>query len=401
MHTPHVQLIVDQNNVPRPLQTALNRVKARVSLRSLDKALASGVSPSADVCVILPRHRATPDVLGRILADASERACATMVIPPGPDWPTATTPQQVTLRRLSAPESDESLGMSADELTGRIKALCEIRHPLRQMREELTRLREREAQRTSEVRHIDQQLRLAGQIQRDLLPPALPDTGPLSVSTLYLPADFVSGDLYDLTRLDEDRFGLSLADATGHGLPAALLTILIKNSLRGKEIAGESYRIIEPDELLTRLNMDLLSTPLSECQFITALHAVFDRSTQRIRWARGGSPYPILLRPGQSPRQIASEGALIGAFENQTFETVEHTFESGDVLVFFTDGLEALLLKRDGSFREEGILQCDWLELLAVEGPAIALEEIRRLAADAPEDSWSKDDITVMALKMN
>ena len=136
--------------------------------------------------------------------------------------------------------------LNADELTGRIKALCEIRRPMRKMREEIAELRRDRPARGTIHTDIDEQIRLAGQIQNDLLPEPIADASPLSISTLYLPADFVSGDTYDISRLDEDRFGFSLADATGHGLPAALLAILVKNSLRGKEIVNGSYRIIEP-----------------------------------------------------------------------------------------------------------------------------------------------------------
>src|SRR5439155_13798690 len=126
----------------------------------------------------------------------------------------------------------------------------------------------------------DEQLRLASQIQMDLLPEPLVDAGPLSVSTLYIPAEYISGDIYDVTRVDEERFAFSIADGTGHGVPAALLTILIKQSLRSKEIVNGSYRIIEPDELLSRRNDELLATHLSECQFITAVHALFDRTSR-------------------------------------------------------------------------------------------------------------------------
>lgn len=399
MNTPHVQVILDQDSVPGPLRTALNRVKARVSLRSMDKALASGISPSADVCVILPGSRAESDVLGRILEDADERACATLVIPPSTDFAGERLSNDSTLRRLTPPAGDDPVTMNADELTGRIKALYEIRSPLRRMRAELTRLR-RQSQPAAASRHLDEQLRLAGEIQRDLLPGELPDTGPFSIRALFLPADFISGDIYDLARLDEDHFALSVADATGHGLPAALLTIFIKNSLKGKDIADGAYRIVEPDQLLARLNSEILATNLSQCQFITCLHAVFDKHTREIRWARGGVPYPILLRPGQAPQRLISQGGLIGAFDSQFFEVAFHRFEPGDGMLFFTDGLEALLARVDPAFVSNPA-ESTWLKLLGERGPEPALEEIRRMAAEMPDDAWSRDDITALHLSMD
>lgn len=394
MNTPHVQLILDRATVPPPLRTALNRVKARVSVRSLEKARTRGVSPTADVCVLLPAGGEPADVLAEILAGASDQACATMVIPP------AGTDAGAMWQGMD-PRLGTGVGsLNADELTGRIRALCEIRHPLRSMREELRRLRRRDEQLTLDAREREQQLRLASQIQQDLLPEPLTDAGPLRVSTLYLPADHVSGDIYDIARLDETHFSFSLADATGHGMPAALLTILIKNSFRGKEIVGDTYRIIEPDEVLNRLNQELLQTSLSQCQFITGLHAVFDSASHELRFARGGSPYPVLLRPGEAPRQIRTAGGLMGVFENQTFEVGRIRLEPGDTLLFYTDGLEALLLGPQASCTDAAILRSDWLDRVRIDGPDAALEHLRTLAATRSDADWIHDDITAIALRL-
>lgn len=403
LDTPHVQLILDQSMVPPPLQNALNRINARVSIRSLDKALVSGVSSTADVCVILPGAQGSPDVLDRILADASHQACATMVLPgiEAADPPSEIEQESASGLLGRAAAEPAAVTMSTDELTGHIKALCEIRHPLCRLRDELARLRRRHAELASGARQFKEQLSLAGQIQNDLLPEPLLDTGPLTISTLYLPADRVSGDIYDISRLDEERLSFSIADATGHGLPAALLTIFIKNSLRGREIVDGSYRIIEPDQLLERLNRDLLGTNLTQCQFITALNAIFDRTTGRIRWARGGVPYPILIRSGEKPRQIPSEGGLIGAFSGQSFEVVTHDFAPGDTLLFYTDGLEALLMTRRTGHNEASLLQSTWIDRLAIDGPQTALAEIHQEAINTPDTDWPKDDITAIAIRMN
>jgi len=407
VETPHVQLILDDGLVPPALQTALNRLGARVSIRSLDKALASGVSPSADACVILPGSSGRPDLLDRLIADASERACGTLVIP-GPAgsrshtaWGISAEPaDQMRSACLGRIASGRAESMSADELTGRLKALCEIRHPLRRMREELMCLRQRDAELLSGARDLREQLQLAGQIQQELLPEPKWEIGPLSIATLYLPADFVSGDIYDVSRLDSDCVALAIVDATGHGLPAALLTIFARNALRGKEIIDEGYRIIEPDALLARLNRELYQTNLTQCQYITALHAIYDRRSRRIRWARGGLPYPILLRPGQPARQIRSEGALLGALEEQTFALAEHSFEPGDVLLLYTDGLEKVFLDRGGEHPTDGLLFSPWLDQLAEEGVEAALAAVRKRVLWLSARAWPRDDLSAIVLSM-
>lgn len=376
-------------------------MNARVSIRSLDKVLASGVSPSADLCVVLPAEDREPEALNRFFAEGSDSTCAALVLPSAScrNGPTGGNGRLCNKREVLAERRNGDADLNADELAGRIKALCEIRHPLRKMREELRQLRQAHTQ--CFAPGIDEQLRIAGQIQNDLLPQPTADTAPLSVTTLYLPADYVSGDTYDITRLDEHCFGFSLADATGHGLPAALLAILVKNSLRGKEIVDGSYRIIEPDELLSRLNRELLAAHLQHCHFVTALHAIFDRTAGEIRWARGGMPYPVLFRPGQKPHQIRSSGGLIGAVDEQSFEVVRHSLAPGDLLLFYTDGLEAILLDRPNTYGDEAILRTDWMRQLADEGPDACFEQIRLLAASREPTDWPHDDITAFALRMN
>lgn len=409
MSAPHVQLILDHDTEPpAPLRAALDRVQAQVSIRSLDKAIAEGVSASADLCVILHHSDRGTDVLDAVLARAGDRACGAMLI--AADRPadksetaTGTLTGRGTLgdHRLRPFGRAGSTPLNADELTGRIKALCEIRHPIRRMRDELDLLRGGRSGHWSQCHDFDEQIRLAGQIQNDLLPEPITDTGPLSISTLYLPADFVSGDTYDISRLDENCFGFSLADATGHGLPAALLAILVKNSLRGKEIYDGSYRIVEPDELLGRINDELLTNNLRQCHFITALHAIFDRSANQIRWARGGVPYPIFFREGEPPRQIRSSGSLIGAFANQTYEVARIAMRPGDVLLFHTDGLEALLLGREACQGDDALLDTEWVRDFATIGPEEALDRIRRLVVNRDPAEWSRDDITAIALRMS
>ncbi len=409
MQNPHIELIVDRTQVPAPLKTALTRLGARVSYRSMDKALTSGVSRTADACVILSGEGGGPDSLDRILANASDHACGTLVIPPrlriGSTSSSPGTTSPADAGTGIAPPFPEPAGdrgfLNADELTGRIKALCELRDPLKRMREEIERLRRRDLELTSGTEHFVEQLRLASRLQQDLLPVPTQETAPLSISTLFLPADQVSGDIYDISRLDAEHLSLSLADATGHGLPAALLTMLVKSAFRGSEFVDGHYRIIEPSDLLSRLNRDMLKANLSQCQFITGLHAVFSRSTRTLRWSRGGLPYPILIRPGQAPIQMVSEGSLIGAINNPHFETVEHLCEPGDLLLFYTDGLEALLLGKHPMDPQAGILGSPWILHLAEDGPEAALAEIRAQAMDLPADAWPKDDITAVAVSMS
>jgi len=268
---------------------------------------------------------------------------------------------------------------------------------------ELDELRRRGAVLSAGFQHLDQQMRLASQVQRDMLPRPMPEIAGARVHTLFRPADHVSGDIYNVSRLDETRVALSVADATGHGVAAALLTVFIKQSLRGKEIYGGSYRLVPPIEALERLNLDLVETNLSEGQFVTVVYAVFDETSRRLTWSRGGAPYPTLIRPGQAPRPIQSRGPLVGAFAETKFDEVHVDLEPGDTVLFHTDGLESLLLERDSGGGAGSPTHCDfadtrWFQELGWRPITTSLAEISDLLDHTSPSDWPVDDVTLLAI---
>ncbi|MHC4064429.1 MAG: PP2C family protein-serine/threonine phosphatase, partial [Planctomycetota bacterium] len=181
-------------------------------------------------------------------------------------------------------------GLSADELAGRLTAMCLFQRPFNKLRTELEELRQRDRLRSQGLYHLDEQMRLAGQIQRDLLPDPLPQIEGARIHTLYRPADSVSGDLYDVARLDACHVALSFADATGHGLPAALLTMLARRALQATPGGNGRDALRRPQDVLAELNREILGADLSQCQFLSGLYAVYDENSGALCWARGGSP---------------------------------------------------------------------------------------------------------------
>src|SRR5207237_6088392 len=109
---------------------------------------------------------------------------------------------------------------------------------------------------------IDQELELAQRIQLSFLPQTLPDVPQVRFAVRYLLCGRVGGDFYDVFRLDERHVGLYVADAMGHGVPASLLTIFVKKGVKTKEVSGQQYRLVPPDEVLFRLNRALIDKQL-------------------------------------------------------------------------------------------------------------------------------------------
>ncbi len=249
------------------------------------------------------------------------------------------------------------------------------------------------------LEQFDEQLRLASHVQRDLLPDPMPSSLTACFHALFLPADHVSGDIYDVVRLDEAHLAISLADATGHGMPAALLTVLIKRLFRGKVIENDNYRILEPDEVLANMNREMLEMNLSHCQFVTGSHAIYNERTRRLRWSRGGLPHPILAPADAPPAFARSTGVLLGAVESPIFDVAEATLNPGDKLYFYTDGLEALLCRRRAGENPFDLSTTAWFNTLRGRSPMEALAEIAETRSTLRHDAWPCDDITVVCIE--
>lgn len=193
------------------------------------------------------------------------------------------------------------------------------------------------------VDSLTEQLRLAGLVQRDFLPTHLPNCDEVRWAATLLPAEWVSGDIYDVARIDEQHIGFYVADAVGHSMPAALLTIFIKQALVMRETTGSNYRIFSPTEVMANLNLRMAGQKLSGYQFATCCYCLLNIKTRQLTYARAGHPYPILLRRGRPPQQLQTRGALLGIFENAEFIQQTIPLERGDRVLLYSDGLEWLV----------------------------------------------------------
>ncbi len=241
---------------------------------------------------------------------------------------------------------------------------------------------------------LDEELRLAARLQRDFLPHKLPVVGPVHFATLFRPLGWVSGDIYDVTRLDETHVGFYVADAVGHGMPAALLTMFIKKALQTKKIAGHSYQIVPPDEAMGQLNLDICQHNLSGCQFCTSCYAILDTQTLELCYARGGHPSPILLRGDGSVERLETPGPLLGVFPDEQFPSKRCQLRPGDRLVMFSDGVEDTLVSPQSDLLRElrGLRELSADELVL---------QLTLLLEDAKTVSRCEDDITVVVMDID
>jgi sigma-B regulation protein RsbU (phosphoserine phosphatase) len=191
-----------------------------------------------------------------------------------------------------------------------------------------------------EVAKMHEELQLAAHAQRELLPEGLPTVHGVSVAALWRPAQYVSGDIYDVIPLDDDHVGLFLADAVGHGVSAALMTMVICQSLITRVRDGSSWRILGPGEVLSRLNQQMLRHRMHPSRFATAVYVVIDCRYRRMALAGAGHPPPLLVHEDGRVDPMTTGGGLLGVFEDETYDQVEVDLSLGDHLLLYTDGFE-------------------------------------------------------------
>jgi sigma-B regulation protein RsbU (phosphoserine phosphatase) len=240
---------------------------------------------------------------------------------------------------------------------------------------------------------IDQELELAQRIQSSFLPQTLPQVPRGRFAVHYLLCGRVGGDFYDVFRLDEHHVGFYVADAMGHGVPASLLTIFVKKGVKAKEVFGQQYRLVPPEEVIRRLNRDLIEQKLSENPFITMVYCLLNHREGTLRFARAGHPYPLYIPREGELRLWQQEGLLLGIMDAD-FPAQTHQLRPGDKVLLYTDGIDSATFEGN----EPGALS---LLACAERHRHLPVQEfVDRLARDLFGAQACEDDLTLLGLEM-
>jgi serine phosphatase RsbU (regulator of sigma subunit) len=255
----------------------------------------------------------------------------------------------------------------------------------------------------AEKRRLEEELRIAHEIQMSLLPQGPLQMPGLSVTALCLPAREVGGDYYDFLPLDDRRLGVLIADVSGKGTSAALYMAELKGLILSLSRIHRS-----PRELLINANK-IIAEHLDARSFITMTYAVIDLGTRTMTYARAGHT-PLIYLPGSSGgsrrvRILAPDGLVLGLKidKGEMFERLleEQTIPlgAGDLYLFFTDGITEAMNEGDDCFGEGRLGQLieDHAHLQSAELRERVLREIEAFVGAAPQH----DDMTLILLKID
>jgi sigma-B regulation protein RsbU (phosphoserine phosphatase) len=256
-----------------------------------------------------------------------------------------------------------------------------------------------------EIDRMHDELNLAAAIQTELLPKSLPALPTLELGVIFRPVGYVSGDIYDAQQLDERHVGFFIADAVGHGVPAALMTMVISRCLGMTRTVNGERQAISPAEAMSRLNAELLRGRRQSPRFGTAVYGVADTRTHEVSVCGAGHPPPLrIMRDGRVER-IETDGPLLGVFPDEEYRQTTFTLRPGETLLLYSDGLETAFCPpnlepraRRHARHVEEIGELAWIDPARGRTLPDAMADLAERIDRQDGSLHQVDDITVLAL---
>src|SRR5215217_1078585 len=191
---------------------------------------------------------------------------------------------------------------------------------------------------TREIRQrelVEQELELARSIQQASLPKELPTLEGWQISPFYRPAREMGGDFYDFFGLEDDRVAVVVGDATGKGVPAALVVSATSSMLRAvARVLGSS----SPGEVLSQVNETLVAR-IPQNMFVTCFYAILDPKSATLSYANAGHDLPYLRRSDGYVEELRARGMPLGLMPGMCYEEGEIYLAEGNRVLFYSDGL--------------------------------------------------------------
>jgi serine phosphatase RsbU (regulator of sigma subunit) len=241
-----------------------------------------------------------------------------------------------------------------------------------------------------ERERVEQELQVARRIQQASLPKEVPTPEGWQISPFYRPAREVGGDFYDFLKLPKGRLGIVVGDATGKGVPAALVMSSARSMLRAVAQASDS-----PGDVLRRVN-DPMVTDIPPNMFVTCFYAILDPYSASLSYANAGHDLPYLRRRGGDAEELMARGMPLGLMPGMGYEEKEIILEPSDSALFYSDGL---VEAHDPEGEMFGFPRLR--ALVAERGGERSLEEalLEELYSFVGEGWEQEDDITLLTLR--
>ena len=296
--------------------------------------------------------------------------------------------------------------VSADELRVKVRAgerVLSLQQGLADKNQELARIN---TQLQSSHKRIEDDLKAAAWMQKTLLPPPSLESNGFRCYWRFEPSGYVAGDIFNFFPVDERAVGFYLLDVSGHGVPAAMLSVTLSMVLtdevtRGgplKRLSPESQQpeILAPDAVIRDLNQRFQSR---DDRYFTMLYGVIDTNSSTLRLAQAGHPGPVLMGKDGRIAILGNGGMPIGLWRNIDFDYFEMPVTAGDRLLLYSDGVTECLNEEGEAFGENRLL--NYLASTRSERTDGLLGGLLQKLGEWRKGAESGDDISLLAIEMS
>lgn len=282
------------------------------------------------------------------------------------------------------------------EILARIRNQLKIRHLTRSLIAANRQLRQKQ-------RHIDADLEAAAQIQKSLLPVAIPRFAHVEVAWRFFPCEQVGGDVINIFHLDEEHLSAFVLDVSGHGVPSAMVTVSVCQALLSKSDSilkrpvshKPFYELAAPAQVLARLDREF---PFERFEkYFTMVYLVLNIHSGRMRYCNAAHPMPVLLRADGRLDLLKAGGTVIGMGSGLPFEDGEIYLRPGDRIFLYTDGIVEYA-DGEGEFFGPERFYHQLQETRAVSLDAVCESVIQSMTNHSGEFT-PQDDITLLGLE--
>ncbi len=244
-----------------------------------------------------------------------------------------------------------------------------------------------------EKQRIEQQLRIAREVQSDLLPSRPPVLPGYDIAAVNVPTSQIGGDYYDYIPLPGSRLGLVIADVAGKGVPAALIMASVRAMLHTLLLEDR-----ELQDVIASVNRALLETT-QVSRFVTAVYGVFDPAAATLTYVNCGHNAPLIVRAHGTVEVLDKGGPVLGIFGHAAYESGTTMLGPADTLALFTDGVVEASDANYVEFGPEG-LEKVLREQAQLPAEGLANSVLQAARAFAGKDLF-EDDFTLIVLKRN
>ena len=239
---------------------------------------------------------------------------------------------------------------------------------------------------------LQNELDVANRIQQSILPTAFPESDEYQIFGNMEPARNVGGDFYDVVALESDKLGISVADVSDKGVPAALFMMSSRTLLKGAAIGTEA-----PGDVMKEVN-DLLCENNETAMFVTVFYAVYNPSNGELTYANGGHNPPIIVHPdGTSTVLPLTGGVALGFMPDIPYEQNTVTLAPDDTVVLYTDGVTEAMNADNEEFGMDRLIQIfeSGAPQDSKEVNDMVFEAVSEFAGETPQS----DDVTCLTLR--